>query len=314
MNDPNWERSVLERVALAAVTEQRRARRWQIFFRFVWLSLIAVLVFSSLFGTKPEHLASSINGHTALIRLEGAISSENQTADYLIEGLDSAYQDSNTKGIIIQANSPGGSPVLSGRVFDEIRRQRQKHPEIPVHVVVEEVCASGCYYIASAADKIFVDKASIIGSIGVLSDGFGFTEAMAKLGVERRLQTAGNNKALGDPFSPSKESDQQWRQQLLNGIHNQFIQAVKQGRGQRLRNDPDLFSGLVWLGEQSIPLGLADGYGSVQSVAREVIKAEEVVGFSPRGDLADRFAKRFGVEFSSGVHSYLNQLFSPQLR
>jgi protease-4 len=205
--------------------------------------------------------------------------------------------------VIIRANSPGGSPVLSGLAYDEIRRLRKLHPTIPVYVVVEDVCASGCYYIASAADKIFVDKASIIGSIGVLQDGFGFTGAMEKLGVERRLLTAGENKAMGDPFSPVNPKQQEIVKTLLDDIHQQFITAVKQGRGNRLKTDPDMFSGRIWIGEQGVPLGLADGLGSVRSVARDVIKADKLVDVTPEDDFTRRVARRFGVSLGEGFRS-----------
>jgi protease-4 len=237
------------------------------------------------------------------------IARENNTASKLIQGLSDAYGDKNTRGIIIHANSPGGSPVLSGMVYDEIMKQKKLHPAIPVVVVVEEMCASGCYYIAAAADRIFVDKASIIGSIGVISDGFGFTGLMDKLGVERRVRTSGENKAMGDPFSPVNPRQEQIRQQLLDDIHQQFIQAVRKGRGQRLKETPDMFSGLIWLGEKSIPLGLADGYGTVPSVAHDVIKADKIVDFTPQDDLGSRFARRLGVEFAGGVSSLFNARF-----
>ncbi|EEG08144.1 S49 family peptidase [Pseudogulbenkiania ferrooxidans] len=310
MNDnPQWERQLLEKLAMASLVEQRRTRQWKIFFRLAWLVIIGAAVFG-LFYTKDEVPGERLigDGHTATLQLKGVIDSDNDTAEKLITGLNDAYRDKNTRGIIIQANSPGGSPVLSGMVYDEIRRQKKLHPAIPLYVVVEEVCASGCYYIAAAADKIFVDKASIIGSIGVLSDGFGFTGVMEKLGVERRLKTSGENKAMGDPFSPLNPKQEAIRQQLLDDIHQQFISAVKDGRGARLHNDPELFSGLIWLGTKSIPLGLADGYGTVHSVARDVIKSEKTVDYTPEDTFPSRFARRLGVEFSSGVKG----LFDPR--
>jgi len=308
MNDtPNWERQLLEKLAMASLVEQRRARRWKIFFRLLWLCLIGGL-FATAYLRNQDKSAEKLSGdgYTAVISLDGVIDSENNTAEKLSEALEDAYADHNTKGIIIEANSPGGSPVLSGMAYDEIRRLKKLHPAIPLYVTVQEVCASGCYYIASAADKIFVDKASIIGSIGVLSDGFGFTGLMDKLGVERRLKTAGENKAMGDPFSPLNPKQEAIRQQLLDDIHQQFIQAVKDGRGKRLKDDPLLFSGMVWIGEKGIPLGLADGLGSTRSVARDVIKAEKTVDFTQQDDLSSRVARKIGVEFAGGVRTLFN--------
>ncbi|POZ60896.1 S49 family peptidase [Chromobacterium alticapitis] len=306
----NWERQLLEKLASSALVEQRRARQWKIFFRLVWLFIIAAIA-ASLFLRHEEKTGAGLadGSHTAKIELDGAISSDNDTGDKLIKALDAAFKDHGTRGVIIAANSPGGSPVLSGMVYDEIRRLKKLHADIPVYVVVSEVCASGCYYIAAAADKIFVDKASIVGSIGVLSDGFGFTGAMEKLGIDRRLKTAGENKAMGDPFSPVNPKHDAIRQQLLDDIHAQFIQAVQAGRGSRLKNDPQLFSGMVWLGEKAIPLGLADGYGTVSSVARDVVKAEKTVDYTQQDDFSSRVARRIGVEFAGGVKS----LFDTQL-
>lgn len=308
--NPNWERTLLEQLATAALLEQRRSRRWKIFFRLAWLGL-ALLIAATLFwrGADKPSDGLSAGGHTAVLQLQGVIDTDNNSADKLIQGLSDAYKDKNTKGIIISANSPGGSPVLSGMVYDEIVRQKKLHPGIPVDVVVEEMCASGCYYIAAAADKIFVDKASIVGSIGVISDGFGFTGLMDKLGVERRVKTAGENKAMGDPFSPVNPKQEIIRQQLLDDIHQQFIKAVRNGRGQRLKETPDMFSGLIWLGEKSIPLGLTDGYGTVASVARDVIKADKTVDFTPQDDLSSRFARRLGVEFGGGIKSIFDARF-----
>ncbi|KJV28332.1 protease [Aquitalea magnusonii] len=308
MNDtPNWERQLVEKLAMAALVEQRRARRWKIFFRLVWLGIIGGLLATAFLRNEDKSAeALTGGGHTAVISLEGVIDSENNTAEKLSAALEDAYSDHGTRGIIIEANSPGGSPVLSGMAYDEIRRLKKQHPAIPVYVTVQEVCASGCYYIAAAADKIFVDKASIIGSIGVLSDGFGFTGLMDKLGVERRLKTAGENKAMGDPFSPTNPKQEAIRQQLLDDIHQQFIKAVKDGRGSRLKSDPQLFSGMVWIGEKGIPLGLADGLGSTRSVARDVIKAEKTVDYTQQDDLSSRVARKIGVEFAGGVRSLFN--------
>ena len=290
---PNWERTVLEKLALSAVQEQRRTRRWGIFFKvlgFLYLSFILVM-FSGWFNGD----VSKMGKHTALIDLQGVISSDQASADNIIAGLKDAFENKNTQGVIMRINSPGGSPVQAGQINDEIHRQRALHPNIPFYVVVDDICASGGYYIAVAADKIYVDKASLVGSIGVLMDGFGFTQTMDKLGVERRLITAGANKGFLDPFSPADPQQVQYARQMLEEIHAQFIQVVRQGRGKRLKETPDIFSGLVWSGQKSIALGLADGLGSVESVARDVIKAEDIVDFTPHQGLADRLAGKFGV-------------------
>lgn len=296
MPDPeNWERQTLEKLAFAALQEQRRARQWSIFFRLLTLILLFLVVFSVM-GWLGKGEPTIAGKHTALVDLDGVIGADGEaSADNIISGLQEAFKDKNTKGVILRINSPGGSPVQAGQINDEIRRLRAKYPEIPLYAVVDDICASGGYYVAAAADRIYVDKASIIGSIGVIMDGFGFTGTMEKLGVERRVMTAGENKAFMDPFSPPNKGQQQYAQQMLDEIHQQFIQVVRQGRGKRLKETPDMFSGLVWTGEKSISLGLADGIGSMDSVARDVIKAEDIVDFTPHEGLAERFAKRLGA-------------------
>ncbi|MCP9759352.1 S49 family peptidase [Aquitalea sp. S1-19] len=305
-NTPDWERELITKLAGSALLEQRRARQWKIFFRLAWLLVTLIIVFSLFINRdKSGKDGSLMDGkHTALISLDGLINSENDTADRLARGLEAAYKDSGTRGIIIRANSPGGSPVLSGMAYDEIRRLKKQYPAIPVVTVVEEVCASGCYYIAAATDRIYADKASIIGSIGVLSEGFGFTGTMEKLGVERRLMTSGNNKGMGDPFSPVKPEQEAIRQQLLDAVHQQFIQAVRDGRGKRLQQaNAEVFSGRVWLGSQSQPLGLIDGLSSVRQVAREQFKAEKLVEFTPDEGFGKRAARLLGVQFAQGMGS-----------
>jgi protease-4 len=290
----NWERQVLEKLALSALHEQRRARHWSIFFKalgFIYLFIVLFLA-AGWFGSGDVALPKA---HTALIDLQGVIAADETSADSVISSLQDAFDDSKTKGVILRINSPGGSPVQAGQIYDEIRRLRAKHPNIPLHAVVDDICASGGYYVAAAADRIYVDKASIVGSIGVLMDGFGFTKTMEKLGVERRMLTAGENKGFLDPFSPVDEEQQQYAKKMLAEIHQQFIGVVKAGRGKRLKDDPDLFSGLVWSGEASIALGLADGLGSVESVARDVIKAEHVVDFTYHPGLLERLAGRLGT-------------------
>jgi protease-4 len=291
---PNWERDVLEKLALSAVQEQRRTRRWGIFFKalgFIYLFFVLFMIS----GWFDHNDVNKMGKHTALIDLQGEIASDKANADMMMSGLKDAFDNKNTKGVIMRINSPGGSPVQAGQINDEIRRQRALHPSIPFYVVVDDICASGGYYIAVAADKIYVDKASLVGSIGVLMDGFGFTKTMDKLGVERRLITAGANKGFLDPFSPADPKQAAYAHQMLAEIHEQFIQVVRQGRGKRLKETPDTFSGLVWSGTKSVELGLADGFGTVESVARDVIKAEEIVDFTPHEGLADRLAGKLGV-------------------
>lgn len=299
-NDPQWERQLLEKLAFSSLKEQRAKRRWGIFFKFLVLSyLVAVLVLVFDWGGTEKITDGK---HTALINLRGAIDASGDASAEKINGaLQSAFEDKGTAGIIMRINSPGGSPVQSGIVYDEIRRLRAKHPEIPLFVVVEDLCASGGYYIASAADKIFVDKASIVGSIGVLMDGFGFTGTMDKLGVERRLLTAGENKGFLDPFSPQDEKQKEHARLLLGEIHKQFIDVVRKGRGSRLKETPDMFSGLMWTGSQSIQLGLADDFGTVDSVARDLIKVENILDYSVKENIAERMAKRLGAEMGQNL-------------
>ncbi len=307
MTDQNneWERGVLEKLAMSAIQEQRRARHWGIFFKVLTFAYLFIILFLFMGWLEKGETALSTGKHTALVEMFGVISPDSAaSADNVIPSLQEAFKDKGTQGVILRINSPGGSPVQAGQINDEIRRLRAKYPAIPLYVVVEDICASGGYYVAAAADKIFVDKASLIGSIGVLMDGFGFTGTMAKLGVERRLITAGKNKGFMDPFSPSKPSDEAYVRQMLAEVHQQFINVVKQGRGKRLKETPDIFSGLVWNGQKGVELGLADGYGSLESVARDVIKAEKIVDFTTKENLADRLAKRFGAGVASALPGF----------
>jgi protease-4 len=291
--DENWERKALERVALAAVQEQRRARHWGIFFKLLLFVYLFTLLFIAMGWTSRKD--TSTGKHTALVELRGVISPESAaSADNVMGGLQEAFKDKRTQGVILRINSPGGSPVQAGHINDEIKRLRAKYPNIPLYAVVEDICASGGYYVAVAADQIYVDKGSLIGSIGVLMDGFGFTGLMDKVGVERRLLAAGKNKGFLDPFSPIREDQKEYAETMLGEIHQQFISVVRQGRGKRLKETPDLFSGLIWVGTRSIELGLADAMGSVDYVAREVIKAEEIVDFTQHESIAERVARRFG--------------------
>jgi protease-4 len=304
----NWERKVLEKLALEALAEQRRARRWGIFFKLLGFGYLAVVLVLALDLGSGEKVAEG-EKFTALVNLNGVIKAKGDSnAEDIISSLQAAFEDKHTAGVILRINSPGGSPVQSGIINDEMRRLRAKHPGIPLHVVVEDVCASGGYYVAVAADKIFVDKASIVGSIGVLMDGFGFTGTMEKLGVERRLLTAGVSKGFLDPFSPENENDKAHARQMLGEIHQQFIDVVRKGRGKRLKETPEMFSGLMWSGARSIELGLVDGYGTVDSVARDVIKASEVRDFSVKQNFAEKFAKQFGADMAEGMTSVLSRL------
>ena len=299
-DDTKWQRDAIEKLASSALTEQRTARRWSIFFKgltFAYLFIILFLAMGWFGGGK-----TSTGSHTALIEVAGVIEAGGAVnADSFMSSLHDAYDDKNTKGIILRINSPGGSPVQAGIINDEIKRQKKLHPKIPVYAVVEDICASGGYYIAAAADKIYVDKASIVGSIGVLMDGYGFTEVMKKVGVERRLLTAGENKAMLDPFSPVNPKHQALAQAMLNEIHEQFKTVVRQGRGSRLKETPETFSGLFWSGEESIKMGLADALGSADYVARDVIKEEKIVDFTSQEDFTSRIAKRIGASMAKAV-------------
>ncbi|MDE2365687.1 MAG: S49 family peptidase [Betaproteobacteria bacterium] len=293
--DESWEKRVLEKLALSSLQEQRRARHWSIFFKSLTFIYLFILLFYGL-GWFSQNEMSISGKHTALVDLRGVISPDTiSSAENINTGLQHAFKDKKTQGVILRINSPGGSPVQAGYISDEIKRLRAEYPDIPLYAVVEDICASGGYYVASVADKIYVDKASIVGSIGVVMNGFGFTGAMEKLGVERRLLTAGENKAFLDPFSPTKVDQEKYAKKMLDEIHQQFIEVVRQGRGQRLKEDPEIFSGIVWTGERSIELGLADAMGSADYVAREIIKAEHIVDYTTREGFADRLAKRFGA-------------------
>ncbi|MEF3076305.1 S49 family peptidase [Methylobacter sp. Wu1] len=297
-----WERDVLEKVALAAVTEQARARRWSVFFKSLVFLYLCVILTLFTFPNIMKDMSGDSEEHTAVIDIVGMIAEDKDAnADSIIKSLKNAVKDTNTKGIILHANSPGGSPVQSSYVYDEIRKIKKEHPDLPIYTVVSDICASGCYYIASASDKIFVNQASLIGSIGVLMDGFGFVNVMEKLGVERRLLTAGTHKAMLDPFSPPKEDETRYMQGLLDQVHQQFIGAVKAGRGDRLKDAPELFSGLVWTGEEGVKLGVADAFGNDDYVAKEVIGVENKVDFTQQEQLLDRIAGKLGASFGQAI-------------
>ena len=306
--DPNWERKVLQKIALEGIAEQRRQRRWGIFFKLLGFAYLAVvLAFVIDWGDSAERLGDG-KKHTALVQLNGVIQAKGDaSAERIITALQSAFEDKGTQGVILRVNSPGGSPVQSGIINDEIWRLRGKYPNIPIYVVVEDICASGGYYVAAAADKIFVDKASIVGSIGVLMDGFGFTGTMEKLGVERRLLTAGENKGFLDPFSPQDANHKEHAQQMLGEIHKQFVDVVRKGRGKRLKETADMFSGLMWTGSRSVELGLADAYGTVETVARDMIKAEDIRDYTIKQNIAEKLARQFGANMAEGVTDALGR-------
>ncbi len=295
---PGWERAVLEKLAFAALEEQRAARRWKIISRLGWLAVFLVIVW--LIAGQERGTTTSLR-HTALVEIKGEISADSEaSADLIVSAARAAFEDHGAQAVVLLINSPGGSPVQAGIINDEIRRLKAKHHK-PVYAVVEEACASAAYYIAVSADQIYVDKASIVGSIGVLMDGFGFTGLMDKLGIERRLMTAGENKGFLDPFSPQTEKQRAFAQAMLDQIHRQFINVVKEGRGKRLKETPEMFSGLFWTGQQSIDLGLADHYGNLEYVARDVVKAEDIVDYTRRENVAERLVKRFGASIGEGA-------------
>jgi protease-4 len=300
----------LERIAGELLRQQKSDRRWRVFFRLAWL-LVFITVLWLLFVARGPQGAPS-TPHTALVEVRGEIALDSEaSAELLVGAIKQAFEDAGAQAVVLRINSPGGSPVQAGIVHDEIQRLKAQHGK-KVYAVVEEICASGAYYIAVAADEIYVDKASIVGSIGVLMDGFGFTGLMEKLGVERRLITAGSNKGMLDPFSPTDERQRQLAQAMIDQIHQQFIAVVKAGRGTRLKETADTFSGLFWNGEEAVKLGLADATGNLDFVAREVVKAEEIIDYTPHENVAERLAKRFGAGVGAGAVKALREL--PTLR
>jgi protease-4 len=296
---PDWERASFEKLMIATLEEQRRARRWRTIRSFAWLLFFVFLFWGLMSRGSPA--TDKTAPHTAVIEIKGEIASDSDaSAESVVASMRSAFEDSGSQAVVLLINSPGGSPVQAGIINDEIKRLRAKYKK-PVYAVVEESCASAAYYIAAATDRIFVDKASIVGSIGVLMDGFGFTGLMDKLGVERRLMTAGENKGFLDPFSPQTEKHRLFAQSMLDQVHKQFIDVVKTGRGKRLKDTPELFSGLFWTGQQAVEMGLADQMGSLDFVAREIVKAEDVVDYTRRDNVAERLAKKFGAAIGEGA-------------
>lgn len=305
-----WERAAIEKLLLAGVRERRAARRWRMFKSFVWIALFAALIW--VLASDRFVPTTAVGPHTAVVAIRGEIADgADASAENLLPAMRDALADADTKALILLINSPGGSPVQAGLVYDEIGRLRTKYKK-PIYAVVEETCASAAYYIASATDKIYVNKASIVGSIGVLMNGFGFVDAMDKLGIQRRLYTSGDNKGFLDPFSPVTPQQREFAQTLLDDIHGQFIDAVKKGRGDRLKITPETFSGLFWAGDQAVQMGLADQLGSADSVARDVVGAAKLVDYTNKSNLAERVAKRLGAAIGAGAVNALGLV--PTLR
>ncbi|MBZ2209067.1 S49 family peptidase [Massilia soli] len=311
----NWERETLEKLMFATLKEQRAARRWHIFFRLLMIGIAVVGLWIFFDLSYPGSDDETLGRHTALIEIEGNIDEEGSgAADNVVPSLNKAFSDSGSVAVVLRINSPGGSPVQAGIIVDEIKRLRLGYPAKQLYVVVDEMCASGGYYIAAAADRIFVNKASIVGSVGVLMDGFGFTGTMEKLGVERRLMTAGENKGFLDPFSPQSDKHKAHAQAMLNEIHQQFIAVVRAGRGTRLKETPETFSGLYWSGAKAVEMGLADGFGTVDTVARDIVKVEDIVDYTAHEGLPERVLKKFGAAVGQGAVKAMGPGNLPQLR
>ena len=312
-DNEQWERELVTKLASAALKEQRRSRLWGIFFKLLTFVYITALLLLAVDWRGRADLTGG-KKHTAMVEINGIIGpGTDASAEKIMAALQAAFADKNTQGVVLRVNSPGGSPVQAQTIYDEMRRLRKKYPDIPLYAVVEDLCASGGYFVAVGADRIYVGKASLVGSIGVLMNGFGFTGLMEKLGVERRLITAGENKGFLDPFSPLEEKHKEYAKQLANDIHQQFIGVVREGRGKRLKEAPEIFSGLIWTGQKAIELGLADAVGSLEYVAREVVKAEEIVDFTQKENIAEKFAKRIGAGAASTL-AEITLRYSPGIR
>lgn len=304
-NDNQWEKDIICKLAESSLSEQKKSRRWGIFFKLLTFAYLTTLL---VLYSDPTGSLKTLTKHTALINLKGVISEDDiASANNIVTALRNAFKDKNTAGIIIKINSPGGTPVQAGYIYDEIKRLKTKHPDIPLYAVISDICASGGYYVAAAADKIYADKASIVGSIGVRMDNFGFVDAMDKLGIERRSLTAGENKALMDPFSPVNEKAQAHLELMLDEIHQQFITAVKSGRGDRLKNVEGIFSGLIWTGERSVEIGLVDELANSSYVAREIIGVEDMVDFTVKKDLLEQLAGRVGTTTARIISQQLSK-------
>ena len=305
-----WEREVLREVLLASYKEQRSARIWRNIWRVIGVILFLMFI-ASRFGDDTDAVQSS-GEHTAVIDLKGEIGNElDDQVEMLRTGMEAVYNNPNAKAIIIRANSPGGSPVVSNIAFNEIRRMKSEHKDIPVYVVAEDMCASGCYYIAAAADKIYADPSSVVGSIGVIGGGFDATGLMDKIGIKRRLKIAGSNKGMGDPFSPETPAQTQIWEKMLTDIHKEFIKSVKLGRGKRLKDQQysDVFSGRIYTGSEAKEVGLIDDFGSVYSVARDVVKAPELVNYTPEEDFGKILGRHLSAEMETKVKEKLSKIW-----
>ncbi|MDO6563130.1 signal peptide peptidase SppA [Amphritea sp. 1_MG-2023] len=306
---------LIERTMMGLQKEQRSARRWGIFFKLLTFGYLFVILGIYLFANVFTSDIDDSVDHTAVVQVKGMIADgEDASADKIIYSLRKAFADDSAKAVILRINSPGGSPVQSGYVYDEVKRLRALHPQKKVYAVILDIGASGAYYIAASADEIYADKASLVGSIGVVSSGFGFVDLMEKVGVERRNLIAGENKTFLDPFSPLEDKDRMFWQTVLNTTHQQFIEQVRQGRGDRLKENDQLFSGLVWTGEQALELGLIDGLGSSSSVARDIVGVEKLVDYSPKGTPLEQLIDRLGVSFGKTIATQLGLNNSVQLR
>jgi len=301
-NNEGWEKELVNKLAFAAISEQRKSRRWGIFFKLMFLLYVFILLIVYVASDGSNTTGLPADEHTALVELSGVIAADSEaSADIIITGLRKALENKKSKALIIRANSPGGSPVQADYIYNEILRLREKYPKKPIYAVVTDVCASACYYIISATEKIYANESSLVGSIGVLADSFGFVGAMEKLGIERRLYTAGKNKGTLDPFSPEKPEDVIHMNKMLDEVHQLFINSVKKGRGDKLKSDPDLFSGLFWAGKKSQELGLVDEFASSSTVARDVVGHEEIVDYTPSERLIDRLFDRLGASIANTV-------------
>lgn len=307
---------LIERVVLGLQKEQRRARRWGIFFKLLTFGYLFIMLGIFLYSSQFAPDLNEPEQHTAVVQVKGPIADgQEANADAIIHALRNAFKADSAKAVIMRINSPGGSPVQSGYVYDEVKRLRALYPDKKAYAVITDIGASGAYYIAASADEIYADKASLVGSIGVVSSGFGFVNLMDKVGVERRSLTAGENKAFLDPFSPLKDKDREFWQSVLNTTHQQFIDQVKKGRGERIADKQELYTGLIWSGEQALELGLIDGLGSSSYVARELVGAEKLVDYTPQGSPLQQVIDQLGVSFAKGLASQLGISSSPvQLR
>lgn len=310
LNDPVWQRKTLEKLLFDNLKEQRRKRRWNIFFRFLFFIILFALLFSLWPTTTNLPTTSKTKSHISLVDIKGVIDDDSTaSADNIIEGLQNAFEDKHTNAVILRINSPGGSPVQAAQIYNEIRYLRHQYPKTKLYTVCDDLCASAAYYIASASDDIYANPASLVGSIGVLMDGFGFVDTMKKIGVERRLLTAGDHKGFLDPFSPEKIDEKLIAERMLANVHQQFINAVKQGRGNRLKNDPELFSGLAWTGEEALSLGLIDGFGDLNTLSQDIIKNKNIVDYTVKPGLLQQLSDRMGAAFAQQISTRLGISF-----